>query len=341
MKENSSILSKWWKAFRYHFVPPSMFPVIIGALVSWSNLQGFSLWYFALILLTVIINHIALNMTDDYFDYLHAVDQEKTDGKNPYTGGSGTLTSGLIAPRSMKYVFSLMYIFVIAVGVYLAIERGWVVLVFGLLGVFSSIFYTAPPIKFSHHGIGEILMLVNFSVILGLGSYYVQAQMLSLEAILATLPCGIMLFSMIIINEIPDIKEDTQAGKLTLIARYGPLFGIKVYWISWVCTYAIIILGVLFTILPFYVLLSLLSLPLVYKSIYILKNQYKQPQNLIPANLAMIIAHAITSLGIIAGYAINALSNGAPLLVLGYICIIILLAYLPASIPLLLPKPKN
>ena len=81
MKKNSSFLSIWWTAFRYHFVPPSMFPVIIGGLVSWSNLQGFSLWYFALILLTVVINHIALNMTDDYFDYLHAVDQEKTDGK--------------------------------------------------------------------------------------------------------------------------------------------------------------------------------------------------------------------------------------------------------------------
>jgi 1,4-dihydroxy-2-naphthoate octaprenyltransferase len=53
----------------------------------------------------MVVNHMALNMTDDYFDYKHAVDQLKSEEKNPYTGGSGTLSSGLI--NSLSNVQSL------------------------------------------------------------------------------------------------------------------------------------------------------------------------------------------------------------------------------------------
>jgi 1,4-dihydroxy-2-naphthoate octaprenyltransferase len=315
-----------------------MFPVVIGALVSLGNQQGFSLWYFSLVFFTVIINHIALNMTDDYFDYLHAVDQASKDEKNPYTGGSGTLTTGVINPRSMLFVFSSLYIFVIIVGIYLSFYRGWPILIFGLVGVLSSIFYTAPPVKFSHHGLGELAMLFNFSFVLGVGSYYVQAQIISLEAIIATLPCGIMLFSMIIINEIPDIKEDTQAGKLTLIARYGPIMGIKLFTASWIVTYTVIIGGVATSILPMWSIICFLSLPFVLRSIRILRLHYKHPQQLITANLSMIIAHAITGLGLILAYAIKGIHSGGTIMLLGYIMIIFFLGYLPAIIPLIFPR---
>ena len=58
---------------------------------------------------------------------------------------------------------------------------------------------------------------------------------------------GIMLFSMIVINEIPDIEEDRAAGKLTLVARFGKQTGIKLYIASWVCTYGVIVGSVILT----------------------------------------------------------------------------------------------
>lgn len=81
-----------WQASRYHFVTPSLFPAAIGSIVSWSSLNLFSVYYFILVIIGVSINHIALNMTDDYIDYKHAVDNKKPGKKNPYTGGSVTLT---------------------------------------------------------------------------------------------------------------------------------------------------------------------------------------------------------------------------------------------------------
>ena len=32
----------WWRAFRYHFVPPSIFPATLGATISWAVDQTFN-----------------------------------------------------------------------------------------------------------------------------------------------------------------------------------------------------------------------------------------------------------------------------------------------------------
>ena len=201
----------WWLAIRYHFVPPSIFPAVLGALVSWATNMGFTTLFFLLVLGAIIINHIALNMTDDYYDFKHNVDSLKPGEKNPYTGGSGVLSSGLLSPKSMFKAFTLCYLFTIAVGIYLTLTGGLPILAFGLIGVFCAVFYTAPPVSFGHHGLGELAMLVNFGPVIGLGAFYVQARTLTLQAFLSTLPLGIMLFSMIAINEIPDVEEDRAA----------------------------------------------------------------------------------------------------------------------------------
>ena len=328
----------WWQAFRYHFVPPSMFPATIGAVVSWAVDYTFSLWYFFLVLFGVSVNHIALNMTDDYFDFKHAVDQLKPGEKNPYTGGSRTLTSGLITPDAMFKAFMLSYLVTVGIGLYLGIARGFLVLVFAFFGVFCSIFYTAPPIRFSHRGLGELGLLINFGTTIGLGSYFVQAQHLSLEALLATLPCGIMLFSMIVINELPDLEEDKRAGKLTLIARYGNHAGIKLYLASWAATYLVIVTGVAIHVLPPLTLIALFSFPLVYRSIKILFKHYGDPQQLAPANLDMIKAHSFTSLLIIGAYALEGLTNGADMLLLLGILVILGVFYIPAALSIFLPS---
>jgi 1,4-dihydroxy-2-naphthoate octaprenyltransferase len=328
----TTILS-WWQASRYHFIPPSLFPAAIGSIVSWASFDSFFLPYFILVIVGVTINHVALNMTDDYFDYKHAVDQTKPGEKNPYSGGSGTLTSGLIQPKNMFSVFLFLYMIVIGIGLYLSIQRGFFVLIFGLIGIFWSVFYTSPPIQFAHHGLGEIGLLLNFGPTIGLGAFFVQAQVLSLEAFFATLPSGIMLFSMIIINEIPDIEEDRLAGKLTLVARYGKKAGVKIYIASWFATYCVILSSVLLGFLPIFVLLSFISLPFVIDSMRILTRNYQDTQRLIPANIRMIHAHALTSIGMIAGYIWYGFYEGKDLFEVSLFSLILLVLYLPALLP--------
>jgi 1,4-dihydroxy-2-naphthoate polyprenyltransferase len=321
----------WWQALRYHFVPPSIFPAVLGGLVSWASKGIFVPAYFALVLIAIITNHLALNMADDYFDFKHAVDKLKPGEKNPYTGGSGALSSGLIQPHNMFKAFTICFLVTVAVGFYLTLSRGFPVLALGFVGVFCAVFYTAPPISFGHHGLGELAMLVNFGPVIGLGAFYVQAQTFTVEAFLATLPCGIMLFSMIAINEIPDVEDDRAAGKLTLVARYGKKAGSRLYIASWLCTYGVIIGSVALRLLPFFVLAALVSVPLVYRSIKILQVRYYNPLLLAPANLDMIKAHSITSFGLIAGYSVQGILNGADQLQLLFVLVLLALAYGPVA----------
>jgi len=322
----------WWLALRYHFVPPSIFPAVLGGLISWATNSGFAPLYFLIVLVAIIANHIALNMTDDYFDFKHSVDTLKPGEKNPYTGGSGTLSSGLLSPSSMFKAFSIGYVVTIVLGLYLTITRGWPILAFGLFGVFCAVFYTAPPISFGHHGLGELAQLVSFGTIIGLGAYFVQAHSITIQAFLATLPLGIMLFSMIVINEIPDMEEDRQAGKLTLVARFGKRTGAKLYIATWTCTYSVIIISAVLRLITPFALIALASLPLVYRSGKILFANYENPKNMAPANLNMIKAHGVTSFSLIGAYAIQGLLNGSNQLQLIFILILLLIAYIPATL---------
>ncbi|WP_455282388.1 1,4-dihydroxy-2-naphthoate octaprenyltransferase [[Eubacterium] cellulosolvens] len=325
----------WWCAFRYHFVPPSIFPVTLGTTIAWTVNQTFNPTIFFLVLFAVVINHLALNMTDDYYDYKHSVDQLQPGEKNPYTGGSRTLSSKQIKPQHMKTAFIACYTITIIIGLYLTITIGLPILIFGIIGILCSIFYTMPPIKISHHGLGELIQLINFGTIIGLGSYYTQTQTITLEVFLATLPLGIMLFSMITINEIPDYQEDKQAGKLTLIARYGKKTGVKIYTTSWIITYTLIITTATLQLITPIALISLVSIPLVYRSIKRLKQHYENPIELAPANLDMIKAHSLTGFGLIVAYILQGLINGSNTQQLTITLTLLAMFYVPAIIPLL------
>src|SRR4030067_2848427 len=143
----------------------------------------------------------------------------------------------------MSQVFPAFYVIAIAIGLFLGVTRGPFVLVLLVFGFFCAFFYTAPPIQFGYRGVGEIAQLLCFGPGIGLGAYYVQTQKISWEAFWGTLPFGIMLFSMITINEIPDYLEDRKAGKLNLVARFGRKAGVGLFAVSLLSGYGSFLAG--------------------------------------------------------------------------------------------------
>ncbi|MBM4338689.1 MAG: prenyltransferase [Deltaproteobacteria bacterium] len=300
---DSNSFRVWWKAFRFHYTSASFMPGILGGMIAWTYDGQFYAGYFLLVLLGLVLNHLALNMTDDYYDFRHLVDVLDTHG-NPYAGGSGTLSKGLISPGQMRNVFTIFYIIAIGIGIVLGILRGPFVLFLLAFGFFCAFFYTAPPIRFGYRGLGEITQLLCFGPGIGLGAYYVQTQNLSWEAFWGTLPFGIMLFSMITINEIPDYLEDRKAGKMNLVARFGRKAGVKLFVLSLLSAYGAILMGILFRKIPVIGLISLLTLPIAYKTICILRRHYQDSTKMAPANLGMICTHNITAILLIIAYTI-------------------------------------
>jgi len=320
----------WWKAFRFHYASASFMPAILGGMIAWTTTGQFHPGYFLLVLLGLILNHLALNMTDDYYDFRHLVDLFDTDGKNPYTGGSGTLSSGVIEPREMRQVFTIFYAIAIGIGVFLGVVRGSFVFFLLAVGFFCAFFYTAPPVRFGYRGLGEIAQLLCFGPGIGLGAYFVQAQRLSWEAFWGTLPFGIMLFSMITINEIPDYLEDRQGGKMNLVARFGRKAGVRLFILSLCSAYGAILAGVILGRIPPLGLISLLTFPVACRTISILRAHFEEPARVVPANLGMICIHNFTAILLILAYFIVGFRSDA--LIPSFLPLIVLvLLYVPIA----------
>jgi len=320
----------WWKAFRFHYTSASFMPGILGGMIAWTTDRVFSPVYFLLVLFGLILNHLALNMTDDYYDFRHLVDALSVNKENPYTGGSGTLSTGQIQPRTMRNVFSFFYVTAISIGIFLGVVRGSFIHILLVLGFFCAFFYTAPPIRFGYRGLGEIAQLLCFGPGIGLGAYYVQTQRISWEAFWGTLPFGIMLFSMITINEIPDYEEDRKGGKLNLVARLGKEKGVGLFIGSLCCAYAAILLGVILGRIPTLGLISLLTVPIAYRTISILRTHYQDPVKMAPANLGMICIHNFTAILLVFAYFVVGFDSEALTASLLPLCALVFL-YIPIA----------
>jgi 1,4-dihydroxy-2-naphthoate octaprenyltransferase len=230
----------------------------------------------------------------------------------------------------MKNVFTAFYIIAIAIGVFLGVMRGTFVLLLLAIGFFCAYFYTAPPIRFGYRGLGEIAQLICFGPAIGLGAYYVQAQRVSWEAFWGTLPFGIMLFSMITINEIPDYFEDREGGKLNLVARFGREAGVWLFIISLLSAYSSILMGVILRRIPVLGLISLSTFPIAYKTISILRTHYQEPLKMAPANLGMICTHNFTAILLVLAYFIDGFRSDALIASLLPLVVLIIL-YIPIA----------
>jgi len=96
-------------------------------MIAWTTDGQFHSGYFLLVMLGLVLNHIALNMTDDYYDFRHLVDVFTT-ARIILIRGKRNLSSGLIRPNEMRAVFTALYAIAIGIGLFLGIMRGHFVL---------------------------------------------------------------------------------------------------------------------------------------------------------------------------------------------------------------------
>jgi 1,4-dihydroxy-2-naphthoate octaprenyltransferase len=214
---------------RLRFVPASLFPALLGTAVAWKMTGSVHIALFLVVLLGLSQNHVGLNMIDDVFDFLHAADRTPSEGKNPYTGGSGVLTEGLLFPFRRLGRRLACFAATAAVAVYLAFAAGWPVLLLAGMGIFSSVFYAVPPVRYGYRGLGELAHVINFGPVIVLGAFYVQTGTFAPEPLMASFVPGFLMGAMIVANEIRTqgltIRRDrtpwsSVTGK-TAVSLYG------------------------------------------------------------------------------------------------------------------------
>ena len=256
---------------------------------------------FLLALLGASFFHLGTNVMNDYFDHTSGVDEANLT-PTPFAGGSRLIQRGLIEATSLRNLAWGFYAAGTVVGIILLALTGPELLVFGLIGFLLGFLYTAPPIRLVHHGVGEIAIGLGFGPVMVLGAYWVQAGQLSVTAVYASIPVGILIAAVLYINEIPDRMWDEKAGKRTLITRISPDTAVTGYAILIVAAYLSIIVGVALSITPPATLIALLTIPMAWSAIKTLRRHHGFPYRLIPANANTVFLHFFTGLLLAGAY---------------------------------------
>ena len=219
--------------------------------------------------------------------------------------GSRVIQYGLVDVRGMRRLAIACYAVGIAIGLLLAATRGWELLVIGLAGVFLSIFYTAPPLKLVHRGLGEICVALGFGPIMVLGTYFVVTQRMTFEAFYASLPVALLIMLVLYVNQVPDRPADEKAGKRTIVVRLSERAIIVGYALSAALAFALIVGGVATGILPVWTLLALGAAPLAVQVYRGLRAHYRSPYELMGPIGKNVMLHFFAGLGMILGYVVS------------------------------------
>jgi 1,4-dihydroxy-2-naphthoate octaprenyltransferase len=255
-------LSIWWEGIRPAYLLLSLLPVVLGSVVAWT--QSVSLKTprgtihpvrFAITLAAVLLLQIGANLVNDYYDYLRGIDTSNT------LGPGGLIQQGLIKPVRVLS-FGLIALGLGALlGAFVAVSGGWLVIVFGLIGVLAAYFYSGEPKALTSLALGELVFFFIFGPLLTLGSYMVQTGHLDRIVYIYSISLGILATAFIHLNNMRDTASDAPAGKLTLASLLGLRLSRTLYVVLVLGAYAPIVALGLPRHAPHLLLIVLWTLP--------------------------------------------------------------------------------
>ena len=289
------------RATRLPFLSATAVPVGLGLAVA--AYHGWWNWLNAILtLVAASFIHLGLNVANDVFDTRSGADAANVT-PTKFSGGSRVIHYGLLSMRQMVLMSLAFYAVGLGIGLFLAIRTAfWPLVAIAALGTFISVFYTAPPFRLVHRGLGEIGVFLGFGPIMAMGAYYVLAERWSWEAFYASLPVGILVALILYVNEVPDRPGDAAAGKRTLPVRWSKTAVVAVYAGAVVATAALILLGGVGGIIARPTLIALAAFPLALPVYRGLRDHYDSPYELMPRMERNIQLHAAVGFLLIVGY---------------------------------------
>jgi len=196
----------------------SAISVTLGTLVAWRS--GPVHWgAYVAALVGMVAMHAAGNVINDYFDSRHQVDRpdSPTVKYRPHP-----IVGGLMSLRTLLAEGVALLAVAAAIGVGLAVFRTPLVVWTALAGFLLTFFYTAGPITLKYRALGEVAVFLVWGPLMFLGAYAVQRRALGLEAVIASIPFGVLVALVLFANNMRDIVQDSRSGIRTLGTLLGP-----------------------------------------------------------------------------------------------------------------------
>ncbi|MFC1873744.1 prenyltransferase [Chloroflexota bacterium] len=293
-------MKRWLMVIRAPFLFLAVVLALLGAAIAWYESREFgtvfNLGYAFLAGFGLLLAHISVNVLNEYFDYRSGVDIRTQ--KTPFSGGSGALPSGLVTPRQALWLGLGTLLAIVPIGIYFTVISGWQLLPLLLVAAACIVLYSPLILKMGWPEWAPGVCLGAFPI---LGAYFVHTGDYTLSAVVASIPSGILVHNLLLLNEFPDVEADASAGRRTLPIVIGRGKAGIVYSVLTIIVYLWLIGGVITGQMPVLSLLGLVTLPWAIKAIRG-SRQYQDMAKLVPAMAANVMVVLLTQLFMAIGY---------------------------------------
>ncbi len=247
----------WILASRPKTLPAAAAPVIVGSAVAFLE-NTFQPLAALAALIGALCLQIGANLANDVFDYQKGVDNQDRLGPLRMT------QAGLLSPRAVKTGMVMVFLVAGLSGLYMTLVSGWWIIVIGILAILAAIAYTGGPFPYGYRGLGEIFVFIFFGFAAVCGTYYAQSKTLSQLAIFSSIPVGLLIVAILIVNNLRDIEGDSKSGKQTLAVKFGLNWARQEFIAVIAFAYLVVFLLGISNIAPAWILISWISLPAVF-----------------------------------------------------------------------------
>ena len=246
--------SVWTMAARPRTLPAAAAPVFVA--IAFALRDGVFYWPAALACLFIsLLMQIGANFANDLFDHERGSDTPDRLGPTRVTA------AGMISPAKMRLGIGVVFGLAALLGVYLIWLRGWPVLVLGISIIAAALAYTGGPFPYGYYALGDVFVFLSFGLAAVCGTYYAQAGNLTVTIAWASVPVGVLIVNILVVNNTRDLVADAEAQKRTLAVLFGRNAMLAEYFACLLIAYLVPLGLWYFGLVSAGIMLSWLSLP--------------------------------------------------------------------------------
>ena len=249
-------LRAWLLASRPATLPAAAVPVLVGAAAAVHEGASFRPFVFGMTLAAALLIQVGTNFANDYSDFHRGADHAGRLGPTRVT------QSGLIPAEAVRTGIIVAFGAAALLGGWLAWIGGWPIIAIGVASILCGLAYTGGPWPFGYHGLGDLFVFLFFGIIAVTGTAYLQSGGWSGLALAVSVPVGLLVTNILVVNNLRDLPTDRDAGKRTLAVRIGDGATRVQYALFTLIAYLVPVVLALRDPSRRWLLLPLLSLPL-------------------------------------------------------------------------------
>jgi 1,4-dihydroxy-2-naphthoate octaprenyltransferase len=213
IKKNTGF-KKWWKMIRPHTLTASFVPVALGtALVLPIKQPNFLL--FAAMLVASMLIQIATNLFNEYYDFKRGLDTKES------VGIGGSIVRDGFHPKTILNLARILCLISALIGVYICSMSNWWIALAGSICIATGYLYSGGPYPISYTPFGELISGLFMGVFIIWISFFIQTDTLTVNAVLISVPIGILVGGINLANNIRDLDGDKAKGRKTLPILLG------------------------------------------------------------------------------------------------------------------------